>query len=68
VGTDCVIRVHHGVRGRVNSGHPDARLVDLEEVGDKVVEIDVFLSVVEEGELAVVAKPALAVACNSETG
>lgn len=42
-------------RRRIDSRHPDARFVDLEQVGDKVIEVDVLFSVIEEGQFAVVA-------------
>jgi hypothetical protein len=38
-------------RGRIDGRHPDASLVDFEQVGDQVVEIDVVVGKVVEGEL-----------------
>ena len=40
--------------GGVDSRHPDADLVLLEEIGDELVEIDIRLGVVEVGELVVI--------------
>jgi hypothetical protein len=37
--------------GRVDRRHPDAGLVDFEEVGDEGVEVDVGVGEVVEGEL-----------------
>ena len=45
-------RVDNG--GRVDSRHPDAHLVLLEQVGDELVEVDIRLGVVEVGELVVI--------------
>lgn len=41
-------------RRRIDSRHPDADLVLLEEIGDKVVEVHIRLSVVEVGQLVVI--------------
>ena len=40
-----------GERGRVDCGHPDSGLVDLEEVGNEGVEVDVGVGEVVEGQL-----------------
>lgn len=40
--------------GRVDSRHPDAHLVLLEQVGDELVEVDIRLGVVEVGQLVVI--------------
>lgn len=40
--------------GRVDSRHPNSRLVDFEEVGDEGVEVDVAVGEVVEGELLAV--------------
>lgn len=40
----------------VDSGHPDADLVLLEQVCDELVEIDVGLSIVEVSELVVITR------------
>ncbi len=37
-------------RGRVDGRHPDARLVDLEQVRDERVEVDVRVGEVVEGQ------------------
>lgn len=36
---------------RVDSRHPNARLVGLEQIGDQLVEIDIGVGVVVEGQL-----------------
>ena len=40
-----------GERGRIDGRHPDAGLVDLEELGDERVEVDVRVGKVVEGQL-----------------
>ena len=50
-----IVGVHDGVRGWVDGRHPNACFVHLEEIRYQIVEIDVFLRIVEECELAVVA-------------
>lgn len=40
-----------GERGRVDCGHPDSGLVDLEKVGNEGVEVDVGVGEVVEGQL-----------------
>ena len=49
-----IVRVHDRVRGWVDGRHPNACFVHLEKIGDEFVEVDVFLGVVEECELAIV--------------
>ena len=41
--------------GRIDSRHPNPGLVHLEEVGDKIIEVDVLFRIVEESEFAIVA-------------
>ena len=40
-----------GEGGRIDSGHPDACLVDFEEIGHKRIEINVGIRKVVKGEL-----------------
>lgn len=52
--SSSIVGIHDCVRRRIDGRHPNPRLVHFEEIGDQIVEIDVFLGVIEEGELAVV--------------
>lgn len=42
-------------RGWVDSRHPDANFVLLEQVGDHIIEVDVRIGIIEEGKLMVIA-------------
>lgn len=43
-------------RCRIDSRHPNADLVLLEQVGNELVEVDIGLGIVEVGELVVIAR------------
>jgi len=45
-----------GERGRVDSRHPDTSLVNLEQISDKIIEVDIGIGVVVECELVQVPK------------
>ena len=50
-----VIWVHDSIGCWIDSRHPDTCLVYLEQVCDKVVEVDVLLGVIEESEFSIIA-------------